>query len=86
MHFWFYLNVLPIMEKVLIYLLFLLGAILLVCSIVKILSYQAKESPTDWLETEMERRRQRAKNDKLTDWKEKEMDAYNSFLTPDDEI
>jgi len=74
------------MEKVLIYLLFLSGAILLVWSVVKILSYQAKESPTDWLETEMERRRQRAKNDKLTDWKEKEADAYNSFLMPDDEI
>ncbi|XP_011348650.1 scavenger receptor class B member 1 isoform X2 [Ooceraea biroi] len=84
MRFWFYLSVLPVAEEVTTYLLFLFGAVLLIWSVVKILSYQVKESPTDWLETEMERRRHRAKNDKLTGWKEKEMDTYNSFLTPDD--
>lgn len=83
--FWFYLTIFPVFEEVITYLLFLSGAILLVWSVMKILSYQAKESPTNWVETEMERRQKRARNDKMaSDWKEKEMDTYNSFLTPDD--
>jgi len=65
-----------------IYLLFLSGAVLLVWSVARILSYPAKESLTEWLETEMKRRRKRVQNDKQN-LEAKEMDTYSSLLTPD---
>jgi len=54
--FWLYLNFLPNMVKVMMYLLFLSGAVLLVWSILRILFYQTKKS-SQWLE--MERKRQK---------------------------
>lgn len=77
--FWFYVTVLPIVEKIMMYLLFLSGAMLLVWSIVKILSQQTKKSSSEWLE--MERKRRKSQNDKQIDPKAKDMDVYSSFLT-----
>lgn len=79
-----YLNVLPVMQEVLMYLFLAGGAALLVWSVVKVLSYQAKGSSAIWLETETEKRMQRAQQDRQADWRTKEMDTYNSLLIPDD--
>ncbi|XP_012221741.2 scavenger receptor class B member 1 isoform X2 [Linepithema humile] len=80
MRFWLYIHFLPILEEIMIYLLFLLGAMLLVWSVVRILSYQAKESPTEWLETEIKRKRERVQNDKQNNLGAREMDTYSSLL------
>lgn len=83
--FWLYLNVLPVVQEVLTYLFFLAGAVLLVWSVVKILFYQTKGSSGIWLETEVERRMQRAQHDRhADDWRTKEMDTYSSLLIPED--
>ncbi|XP_014479670.1 PREDICTED: scavenger receptor class B member 1-like isoform X2 [Dinoponera quadriceps] len=82
--FWFYLSVAPAMQEVLMYLSFFSGAVLLVWSIVKILSYQQKESSMTWQEEEMSRRRQRAHCDKENDRKAREMDSYSSLLVSGD--
>lgn len=84
MRFWFYIHFLSVLEETMTYLLFLSGTVLLVWSVVRILSYQAKESPTEWLETEMKRRRQRVHRDKQNNPGMREMDTYNSLLVSGD--
>lgn len=78
--FWFYLVVIPIAEKVLIYLLFLSGMLLLVWNIVRILSHQTKKS--SWVE--MERKRRKTDTDKQIDPKAKDMEVYSTLLTSDE--
>lgn len=80
--FWFYLNFLPVAEKVMMYLLLLSGVVLLVWSIVRILSHQTKKSSSEWLE--MEKKRRKAQTDKQIESKAKEMDVYSTLLTSDD--
>ncbi|KAL6257532.1 hypothetical protein P5V15_011106 [Pogonomyrmex californicus] len=82
LRFWLYLNILPVMEEVMTYVLFLSGAMLLIWSIMKILSYQAKGSSSEWLEMEKDRRK--TQNEKQVELKDKEIDAYNSLLTSGD--
>ena len=83
-----YLNILPIAQDVAIYSLFVGGAILLLCSIGKILLYQPKgtTSNSQWCEAEMQRQRLSFLNEKEPTIKMKEMDVYyNSLLSPQNE-
>lgn len=80
LRFWFYLNALPIMEEVALYLMFLSGVILLVWCVIRIVSYQANRSPEERLEIETKMRRKRAEKDKGVDQKIREADAYSSLL------
>ncbi|XP_070154251.1 scavenger receptor class B member 1 isoform X1 [Polyergus mexicanus] len=80
LRFWFYLNFLPILEEMVLYLAFLSGVILLVWCIIRILSYQANKSPKEELEMEKEMRRKRAQKDECINEKAKEMDVYSSLL------
>lgn len=83
--FWFYLNFMPVVEKIIMYLLFLSGAVSLVWSVVKILSHQTQKSSSVWLE--MERKRQKAQNaqiDKQANPKAKDTDVYSTLLTSGD--
>ncbi|XP_011877629.1 PREDICTED: scavenger receptor class B member 1 isoform X2 [Vollenhovia emeryi] len=82
MRFLFYLNVMPIVEEVIMCLLFLSGAMLLVWSVMRILSHQTKKSPEEWLN--MRRKRRKSQIEKLNDSRFKEMDAQNTLLTSDD--
>ncbi|XP_018358892.1 PREDICTED: scavenger receptor class B member 1-like isoform X2 [Trachymyrmex cornetzi] len=65
LRFWFYLNFMPILTEVSMYLLFLSGAVLLVWCIMRILFHQTKKSSSEWLE--MERKRRKAQTDKQID-------------------
>ncbi|EFN65311.1 Scavenger receptor class B member 1 [Camponotus floridanus] len=80
LRFWFYLNALPIMEEVALYLMFLSGVMLLVWCVIRIVSYQANRSPEKGLERETKIRRKRAEKDKGVDQKTREADAYSSLL------
>lgn len=80
LRFWFYLNALPIMEEVALYLMFLSGVILLVWCVIRIVSYQVNRSPEEGLEIETKMRRKRAEKDKGVDQKTREADAYSSLL------
>ncbi|GAB1862091.1 Scavenger receptor class B member 1-like isoform X2 [Camponotus japonicus] len=80
LRFWFYLNALPIMEEVALYLMFLSGVILLIWCVIRIVSYQANRSPEEGLEIETKMRRKRAEKDKGVDQKTREADAYSSLL------
>lgn len=80
LRFWFYINFMPIFEEMVLYLAFLFGMILLVWCIIRILSYQANESPEEGLEMEKEMRRKRAQKDECINEKAKEMDVYTSLL------
>ncbi|KYN07821.1 PREDICTED: scavenger receptor class B member 1-like [Cyphomyrmex costatus] len=80
--FWFYLNFLPIMTEVSMYLLFLSGAVLLVWCIMRILSHHTKKSSSEWLE--LERKRRKVQTDKQIDPKVKDIDVYSTLLTPGD--
>lgn len=80
LRFWFYINFMPILEEMVLYLAFLFGMILLVWCIIRILSYQANESPEEGLEMEKEMRRKRAQKDECINEKAKEMDVYSSLL------
>ncbi|XP_071565626.1 scavenger receptor class B member 1 isoform X1 [Temnothorax nylanderi] len=81
--FWFYLNVMPVMEEIIMYVLFLSGSMLLVWSVMRILFYQTKKSSSEWLE--MERQRRKAQTNKQTDHqKAKDMEVYSSLLTSAD--
>lgn len=76
------LNILPIVQEVAIYLLFLIGAIFLVWSVVKILLHQPKgfSGPAQWFEAEMQRKRLSFLNERRTSIKVKELDTYYSSL------
>lgn len=80
MRFWFYLNFLPILEEMVLYLAFLSGVMLLVWCVIRILSYQTNESPEEGLEREIKIRRKRAQKDECINQKGKETDAYSSLL------
>ncbi|KAL6433299.1 hypothetical protein ACFW04_006469 [Cataglyphis niger] len=82
--FWFYINFLPILEEMVLYLAFLSSVILLVWCVVRILSYQTNESPEKGLEREINMRRKRAQKDECINQKGKEMDAYSSLLISGD--
>ncbi|XP_018301690.1 scavenger receptor class B member 1 isoform X2 [Mycetomoellerius zeteki] len=82
LRFWFYLNFLPILTEVSMYLLFLSGAVLLVWCIMRILFHQTKKSSSEWLE--MERKRRKTQSDKQIDPKVKNIDVYNTLLTSGD--
>lgn len=80
--FWLYLNFVPIAEKVIMYLLFLSGILLLVWSIMRLLSHQMKKSSSEWLE--MERKRRKIETDNQIDPKAKDIDVYSTLLTSGD--
>ncbi|XP_018358894.1 PREDICTED: scavenger receptor class B member 1-like isoform X3 [Trachymyrmex cornetzi] len=82
LRFWFYLNFMPILTEVSMYLLFLSGAVLLVWCIMRILFHQTKKSSSEWLE--MERKRRKAQTDKQIDPKVKDIDVYSTLLTSGD--
>lgn len=87
-----YLNILPVVEQVGMYSLFLGGATFLIWSVVKILVYPQTQNATkshgQWFEAEMEKKRlnlldERSANKSL---RIKEMDVYyNSLLCPSKE-
>ncbi|XP_015173130.1 PREDICTED: scavenger receptor class B member 1 isoform X2 [Polistes dominula] len=81
--FYIYLNVLPILQEVVIYLLFIFGTIFLIWSVVKILLYRPKESTGngEWFEEEMQRKRLQFLNDRSSFTKTKETEShYNTLL------
>ncbi|XP_066602738.1 scavenger receptor class B member 1-like isoform X2 [Prorops nasuta] len=83
-----YLNVLPIVQEVIMYVLFLFGATFLVWSVAKILLHQPKgsTSPGQWFEAEMQRKRLSFLNERRASVKTKELDTYyNSLLSPTEE-
>ncbi|XP_072757604.1 scavenger receptor class B member 1 isoform X2 [Anoplolepis gracilipes] len=80
LRFWFYLNVLPIVQELILYLAFLFGVILLVWCVVRILSHQANRSPEEGFDREIKMRQKRAQQDQCVDQKAKEMDVYSSLL------
>ncbi|KAK0167045.1 hypothetical protein PV327_004493 [Microctonus hyperodae] len=85
-----YLNVLPVVEAVGKYALFLGGTIFLIWGVVKILLYKPKgqlNKPAQWFETELQRKRLNFFNDKRNSFRGKPMDTYyNSLLEPKDEM
>jgi hypothetical protein len=86
--FFFYLNILPIVQEIAIYGLFLSGTICLIWGVMKILSYRPESVgvTSPWLEAEMHRKRMQYLNDKTISKPNKEMDMYfNSLLSTKDE-
>ncbi|XP_034935416.1 scavenger receptor class B member 1-like isoform X2 [Chelonus insularis] len=85
-----YINVLPVVQEVAVYALFLGGIIFLTWSVVKILLYQPKTSSsrsTQWFETELQKKRLNFFNDKRSSFRGKPMDTYyNSLLEPKEEM
>ncbi|CAB0031494.1 unnamed protein product [Trichogramma brassicae] len=84
--FYLYLTALPVMQDVAIYCLFLGGAICLIWSVLKILLYKPKadtEMTSQWLESELQRKRLSFLHERRTSVKiSKEADCfYNSLLT-----
>ncbi|XP_024936691.1 scavenger receptor class B member 1 isoform X2 [Cephus cinctus] len=80
-----YLNVLPVVQTVATYALFLSGAVFLVWSVIKILLHEPKgaKAPAQWFEAEMQRKRLSFLNERRASIKTKEMDTYfNSLLNP----
>lgn len=76
-----YLNYLPMVQDVGIYLSFIGGSIVLLWSIVKILLHQPKRG-MQWCETEMQKQRLHILSDKESGAKSKEMEVYyNSLLS-----
>ncbi|KAI4492425.1 hypothetical protein M0804_002216 [Polistes exclamans] len=80
--FYIYLNVLPVLQEVVIYLLFIFGTIFLIWSVVKILLYRPKESTIngEWFEEEMQRKRLQFLNDRSSFTKSKEAESYYNTL------
>ncbi|XP_014600667.1 PREDICTED: scavenger receptor class B member 1-like isoform X2 [Polistes canadensis] len=80
--FYIYLNVLPVLQEVVIYLLFIFGTIFLIWSVVKILLYRPKESTIngEWFEEEMQRKRLQFLNDRSSFTKTKEAESYYNTL------
>ncbi|XP_012056944.1 PREDICTED: scavenger receptor class B member 1-like [Atta cephalotes] len=81
LRFWFYLNFMPVLAEVSMYLLFLSGTVLLVWCIMRILFHQTKKS-SEWLE--MKRKQRKAHTDKQIDPKVKDIDVYSTLLTSGD--
>lgn len=82
-----YLNVLPVVQEAAIYLLFLIGVLFLIWSVVKILFHQPKGhgSPGQWLDTEMQRKRLSFLSDRRASVKTKELETYySSLLNPEE--
>ncbi|KAG5320971.1 SCRB1 protein, partial [Pseudoatta argentina] len=82
LRFWFYLNFMPILTEVSMYLLFLSGAVLLVWCIMRILFHQRKKSSSEWLE--MKKKQRKVQTDKQSDPKEKDRDVYSTLLSSGD--
>ncbi|KAI4486284.1 hypothetical protein M0802_012389 [Mischocyttarus mexicanus] len=83
MLFYIYLNVLPILQEVFIYLTFILGIVFLIWSVVKILLYRPKESSItgEWFEDEMEKKRLQFSNERKSSLvKTKEAESYYNTL------
>ena len=84
-----YLNILPILQDIAIYTLFVGGAIFLLWSIVTILLHQPKESSSNlqWSEAGIQRQRLSFLNEKeIAANKTREMDLYySSLLSPQNE-
>ncbi|KAL2751404.1 scavenger receptor class B member 1-like isoform X1 [Vespula maculifrons] len=80
--FYLYLNVLPVLQEISIYLMFIMGSIFLIWSIVKILLYRPKESNIydEWFEEEMQKKRLQFLNDRRSSVKVKEAECYYSTL------
>lgn len=86
--FFLYLTVLPVFQEVVIYMMFILGVIFLIWSIVKILRYRPRGSVEngEWLEEEMQKKRLQFLNDRKSSIKTKDIERYfNSLLTHQDE-
>lgn len=85
-----YLNVLPVVQNAVCYALFLGGAIFLIFSIVKILMYRPKgatQTPAQWFETELQRKRLHFINENRNSFRARQMDTYyNSLLEPKEEM
>ncbi|XP_014296232.1 scavenger receptor class B member 1 isoform X1 [Microplitis demolitor] len=85
-----YLNVLPVVQDVATYALFLGGIIFLVWSIVKILLYRPKGPSgraVQWFESDLQRKRLNFFNEKRNSFRAKPMDTYyNSLLEPKEEM
>ncbi|XP_046741790.1 scavenger receptor class B member 1-like isoform X1 [Diprion similis] len=82
-----YLNVLPLVQEVAIYVLFTIGVLFLVWSVVKILFHKPNGygGPAQWLDTEMQRKRLSFLNERRSSLKPKELETYySSLLSPTD--
>lgn len=82
-----YLNVLPVVQEVALYLFFLVGALFLCWSVAKILFHQPQGhgGPAQWLDTEMQRKRLSFLNERRASVKTKELETfYSSLLNPDE--
>lgn len=87
MRFWFYLNVLPVVQDVSTYFLLFVSIILMIASIHKILLYQPKESTStrQWLDSDVKSHTMQFINSRRPSYKNKEMDTYyNSLLDSHD--
>ena len=87
MRFWFYLNVLPVVQDVSTYFLLFVSIILMIASVHKILLYQPKgsTSPRQWLDSDVKSHTMQFINSRRPSYKNKEMDTYyNSLLDSKD--
>ncbi|XP_043260496.1 scavenger receptor class B member 1-like isoform X1 [Colletes gigas] len=80
--FWFYLNVLPVMQDTLIYSLMIVGIGVIFIGIHKILLHQPKGSTSSqqWMESEMRNQKLQFLNNRRLSCKTNEMDTYYSSL------
>ncbi|KAK2588439.1 hypothetical protein KPH14_004435 [Odynerus spinipes] len=86
--FFLYLNILPVLQEVVTYVMFLLGSIFLVWSVVKILLYRPKglTENGEWFEEEMQKKRLKFLNDRRSSVKTNDMERYfNTLLSRPDE-
>lgn len=88
MVFYIYLNVLPILQQVVIYAMFLFGAIFLVWSAVKVFLYRpnATIESGEWFGEEMQKKRLKFLDDRRSSTKTKDMEKYlNALLSHPEE-
>lgn len=80
--FYLYLNILPVLQEIAIYVTFIVGSIFLIWSVVKILLYRPKESTIydEWFEDEMQKKRLQFFNDRRSSMRVKETESYYSTL------
>ncbi|XP_076617964.1 scavenger receptor class B member 1 isoform X2 [Colletes latitarsis] len=80
--FWFYLNVLPVMQDTLIYSLMIVGIGVIFICIHKILLHQPKGSTSSqqWMDSEMRNQKLQFLNNRRLSCKTNEMDTYYSSL------
>ena len=75
--FWFYLNFLPVLQSVLIYLSILAGSVLIGICVRKIIIWQSTESTLtrQWLSSEIKSKKMQILNNRRMSYKIDEMDS-----------